>query len=282
MERLEYNDLIRDTIDRNVDYTGFTPVNSSFVNKIKTSILLNSRKDIAISSAILSVIFLDTYKELTYSIRNQIASDTEYELYSLICQFKSFDDIKEFYKNEEELILDGIYYTKDFYNSTELKQISVMRCLTEADNDYLSELVPIHNEDLDSYDFVITKDFLYDYYLDSLEYLKDENGHVDDIGVVLSISGFLKGQAIDNFDEVAKIVASINKDVFTNYDRLKEQANLKTNAFDDLKVLYNNDPDVFNMSILQRTDLDMIDSVMNMYFYMRRTDFLKSKKYKKD
>ena len=277
------NDNIRNVIGNNIICNNNYP-NNTFIKKIEASMMLNSYNDIVLSNSILSIAFLDTYKSINYKIRHQSASKNEYYTFTVLNSFDTFDDIKEFYSKDKGLLIDGLLYTVDFLNENLLKKISEVRCLTENQNEYLCDLAPLHKEDLEKYNPKIDIDYLCDYFDKRFKELSGDYDVYDDSVIINEICGFLKEQSIDYYDEFYDITTVLTKNVFDNLDIYKQKTGDADLISDELVDLYNNDPGEFNMILTNEVDLDLLDSLFDVYMSMKELKIIKNKvkEFKKD
>lgn len=285
------NDNIRKIIHDNLLCKTGT-ANITFVKGIMASSLLKSKKNEVISHSFLSVIFLDTYKEIIYKLRHQNSTNYERQLYSKIVNFTSFDDIKNFFLKNEDTLFEGLSYSYNFYKYSDLKKINEVKILSESDNIYLNTLAPIHSEDLNKYTPVITKELLNEIYDDNLSSFASSysDGSVFfDEPLIIELSGFLLEQSQYNFNDVCDTLSSISSVVFSNLERLSEKLGTNQLVSKDVIDEYNDNPVDFISGIIDDADLDFLDSILNYYYSMRilldidnNNNNNKKKIYKKD
>lgn len=286
------NDNIRRIIHDNLLCKTGT-ANITFLKGIMASSLLKSKKNEVISHSFLSVIFLDTYKEIIYKLRHQNSTNYERQLYSKIVNFTSFDDIKNFFLKNEDTLFEGLSYSYNFYKYSDLKKINEVKILSESDNIYLNTLAPIHSEDLNKYTPVITKELLNEIYDDNLSSFASSysDGSVfSDDPLIIELSGFLLEQSYYNFNDVCDTLSSISSVVFSNLERLSEKLGTNQLVSKDVIDEYNDNPADFISGIIDDADLDFLDSILNYYYSMRilldidnnNNNKNKKKIYKKD
>lgn len=286
------NDNIRRIIHDNLLCKTGT-ANITFLKGIMASSLLKSKKNEVISHSFLSVIFLDTYKEIIYKLRHQNSTNYERQLYSKIVNFTSFDDIKNFFLKNEDTLFEGLSYSYNFYKYSDLKKINEVKILSESDNIYLNTLAPIHSEDLNKYTPVITKELLNEIYDDNLSSFASSysDGSVFfDEPLIIELSGFLLEQSQYNFNDVCDTLSSISSVVFSNLERLSEKLGTNQLVSKDVIDEYNDNPADFISGIIDDADLDFLDSILNYYYSMRilldidnnNNNKNKKKIYKKD
>lgn len=276
------NDYFRNKIDKN-HYTKIIEerdIDGRFYITVKGSLISTKEEGKLISSLYASVLFLDSYKMLSDKIKNLTANEHELNLFSVLSNMSSLEEIKDYYKGNDNAIITSLKHSEDFFNLSTLAKIKIMKSLTKDQNDYLERVAPIHRNDMEKYNTTIDKEFIYNYYDKQTRYLykKSEINPIN--SVAMMISSFLKNIFDKSKEDVYGTLDSIYSDVLDNLSELGELDKNISEFYDECSKEYQEDSTNFiNKSLV---DLDIMEYFLINYFVMRKNDMIKPKTLKKE
>ena len=277
------NDFVRNKVDKNYKSTliELSNINGYLFLNIKGSLDSEKKESIIISSTVIPVLFLDSYKILSDKIKTLDANELEISQYGILSNMTSIDDVKEYYKDNDTAIIASLEHVEKFFNLSSLAKIKIMKSLTDDENRYLSLITPIHNNDIEKYNIKIDKNFLYNYYNKQTKYLDNNFKIPSSESVVMMISNFLRSIFYRSYEDVLSTLESIYNDVFDNLHKILNEDELSNGSFyNQLIERYEKDKMEFINSTL--VNLDDMDVLLQNYFIMRKNNLIKHKTYEKD
>lgn len=277
------NDFVRNKVDKNYKSTliELSNINDYLFLNIKGSLDSEKKESIIISSTVIPVLFLDSYKILSDKIKTLDANELEISQYGILSNMTSIDDVKEYYKDNDTAIIASLEHVEKFFNLSSLAKIKIMKSLTDDENKYLSLITPIHNNDIEKYNIKIDKNFLYNYYNKQTKYLDNKFKIPSSESVVMMVSNFLRSIFYRSYEDVLSTLESIYNDVFDNLYKILNEDELSNGSFyNQLIERYEKDKMEFINSTL--VNLDDMDVLLQNYFIMRKNNLIKHKTYEKD
>lgn len=175
--------------------------------------------------ATLSLIFLDTYKELNSRILDGTASLSEIELFSILKSVSSLNEVMDLYILFPEYMNVSIAYNIEFNNSNEISKIRKIKQLSNQDNKFLLSVSPIHENDLEEYDNILNKDWLYEYYKDFKNELEEKKIVYSPEVLYNMMAGSLS--IIENKEDVVNLISSVINDIFKNEDNIDSKESIE-------------------------------------------------------
>lgn len=147
---------------------------------------------------LISVMYLDAYKLLLYRHKVFLADDLDTEFLGLLFDIKDQDELLAEVSSNPEFLIRLIMESYKFKEMYGLAKVNIMKSLNQAENEWLLERFPIHQQDLDTYRVEITIDHI----LNSIQsqeshQVKDEFYSFRD-AIMLNITGFICN--LTNFD----------------------------------------------------------------------------------
>lgn len=276
------NDYFRNKIDKN-HYTKIIEkrdIDGRFYITVKGSLISTKEEGKLISSLYASVLFLDSYKMLSDKIKNLTANEYELNIFSVLSNMSSLEEIKDYYKGNDNAIITSLKHSEDFFNLSTLAKIKIMKSLTKDQNDYLERVAPIHRNDMEKYNTTIDKEFIYNYYDKQTRYLYKRSEINPINSVAMMISSFLKNIFDKSKEDVYGTLDSIYSDVLDNLSELGELDKDSSEFYDECSKEYQEDSTNFiNKSLV---DLGIMESFLINYFVMRKNDMIKPKTLKKE
>ena len=288
--RKNYNDIkevgINDYIRNKVDKSLTKKIQPTIILKdslylvFKRSLDEKTKEDELISSALASILYLDSYKVLLNKIKSLKVEEDDITFFSTLSSMESLDDVKEYYRKNDSSIMESINYIKEFFNYSSITKLKIMKSLTEDENEKLNSITSIHQDDMDKYNKTIDKDFIYNYYDKQTRYFNSKNIKNSSDAVIMMISNFFKSIYHDSNEEVTSTLIGIYNDVFKNIEKIYGNNKEIMNVIDFYAKDFQKDNESFVKESIN--DLDIMKSLLTKYFAMRKQNIIEPKTYKKD
>lgn len=227
-----------------------------------------------------SVIFLDAYKELNSKVLDGSASLAEIELFSLLKDASSLEEIMDLYCISPRFMDVSSAYNVVFNNRNDIEKIKMIKQLSDSDNNFLLKIAPIHEMDLIGYGNCLNKDWLYDYYKDYTKKL-EENRVIYSEGVLIdSIIGPISMISSVNKKEIIDLVSSVSEDIFSNIDNIENLKYIEKERLESFSNIYNYSKSTFYKTCADSKEI--LSCMFRVYFEMRDRKIIKTKSLKKD
>lgn len=278
MERhaTSFNDFIRSRLEDLYEASEL----EDFIFTLFDSVNKKNKDTYPAAYASFSVIFLDAYKELNSKVIDGSASLPEIELFSLLKDASSLEEVMDLYCLCPEFMDVSVAYNVVFNNRNDIEKIRMVKQLSESDNKFLLDIAPIHEMDLLGYGNCLNKDWLYDYYKDYTKKLEN-NMVIYSKGVEIdSIIGSISMISSVNKKEVIDLVSSISEDIFNNIDNIEDLEYIEKDRLNSFTNIYNYNKSIFNKTCADSKEI--LSCMFRVYFEMRDRKIIKTKKLKKD
>ncbi len=219
------------------------------------------------STYILGVAFLDAYKMFSYKQKQCQNNDLDEDVFGILNDIESFDDLLEAISTDEAFFEKILVASSNFRNLNYLGRYLVMKSLSEEENYFLSDLFPVHELDMASYDNDVDLKTIVDYMQEKKYYQENISGIVFKGGIVANVIGFIREllsidppNALNILLEISKADYKISKYLISapdmnevSVDLFQEHINLYENSdTDDIMAKMVHDQDflkdaVFNL-----------------------------------
>ena len=176
-----------------------------------------------IYSKYLLIFFIDAIKMLLFSIKNNLATDEEKNLY---CCLKDIEDYESLYAEtsaDPGLLSSIIYMCYNYCKMSYFGKINIMTCISPDEHEWLSGVVPTHKLDDGFYRSLVTIDGIRFAMEEEVKYQrKNFSTDMDEVNI-LELLGFVK--AFSNFENenyinillsIGIIDYSVSKYVYNN------------------------------------------------------------------
>ena len=138
----------------------------SYVQKLKTLYLEGNEIIYAFYNGIISVAYLDAYKVLNAKLRDSNITFEELQTYNKLSTIFGIEDLQYKLDNDPWLLEEIFKYSLEFIRMNDLRKISTLKKLSEAQKHILKTEFELFKNDLNQYDFKekIPLEVLTDYY----------------------------------------------------------------------------------------------------------------------
>lgn len=157
--------------------------------------------------------YLDAYKMLSYKVKKGISVGLELENFKRVYDIIDYDDLYSETFSDPNFFCMLIRECSHFTSLNYFGKTLVMHSLSEEENNQLSAIAPLHEEDLDYYKRTITTEKLIEFLkIDKEDQIKNKG--IDFLeGFVYNLIGFLKELVIydkENADNLIREIARID------------------------------------------------------------------------
>lgn len=160
---------------------------------------LKELNDICLSiyNAIVTTVFLDAYKILNAKVQESTISFDEKRFYDLIASILNFDSLENALFSHSTLLEELLKYSLEFYRSSILRKITVMKKLTEGQKQCLKTGFSLFENDIEEYENHFSLETLINYYQEEIKKYEEAEIGIKDFGTLTEdlleeISGFIK------------------------------------------------------------------------------------------
>lgn len=160
---------------------------------------LKELNDICLSiyNAIVTTVFLDAYKILNAKVQESTISFDEKRFYDLIASILNFDSLENALFSHATLLEELLKYSLEFYRSSILRKITVMKKLTEGQKQCLKTGFSLFENDIEEYENHFSLETLINYYQEEIKKYEEAEIDINDFGTLTEdlleeISGFIK------------------------------------------------------------------------------------------
>lgn len=152
---------------------------------------------LSIYNAIVTTVFLDAYKILNAKVQESTISFDEKRFYDLIASILNFDSLENALFSYSTLLEELLKYTLEFYRSSILRKITVMKKLTEGQKQCLKTGFSLFENDIEEYENHFSLETLINYYQEEIKKYEEAEIGIKDFGTLTEdlleeISGFIK------------------------------------------------------------------------------------------
>lgn len=217
----------------------------------------------------LAIGYSDLYKILMHKKAEGTLNYEERGLLTIASTITDFGDLNAEISVNPEFLKNIIKAMYTFESMSGLGKINLVKNLSAYDNNQLSEINPLHQEDLNNYNKKITLDMCYKFFNNLCKKLSqdsDDNPFMTD-NVIEEISGFLRKLSIydrENYDElIMELLITDYK--WSKYTISKE---VDKNALGRIEQF-----EKFNENILSQLSIELVDylnDILESYFNYRR------------
>lgn len=278
MNEVGVNEYIRNKIDKNC-WIGdkYSTCSLEFFDAYANSFDGNSKSDIILNSAITSILFLDTYKIISYKVKKGLATEQETAEFDRLLMINNKEDLKNYYKDNMYNSLRGFEDVHSFINSLAISKINMIKGLSNFENKRLNSVTPLHQNDLDKYNISLDKDYLYNFYKNYSKYLFDKHNDKITESITLIITNYIHNNYRIDPLETKNLIISISSDVFRNIDEFTKTIPSNIKMYDDISTLYQKNEEDFCFKCV--ADQDILEILLDTYFAMRDLKIIKDKTY---
>lgn len=188
-----YVKQFRKIISNNIDTTGQIGVVLDYnldycpnINKVRTLLIE-------------TITFMDLYKRLNYKKVTSALTENDLLLLPVIDSVVKVKEIHEMILNNPNTLKALLEASYNFHKATILEKISQIKALNREERNFLLELTPCFQEDLDTYDGNIKIETFYNYYKNLHKFYMDNKMPFMMESVIDQIVGFLKN--LHHYDE---------------------------------------------------------------------------------
>lgn len=152
---------------------------------------------LSIYNAIVTTVFLDAYKILNAKVQESTISFDEKRFYDLIASILNFDSLENALFSHSTLLEELLKYSLEFYRSSILRKITVMKKLTEGQKQCLKTGFSLFENDIEEYENHFSLETLINYYQEEIKKYEEAEIDINDFGTLTEdlleeISGFIK------------------------------------------------------------------------------------------
>ena len=213
-----------------------------------------------------TLIYTDAYKMYNYKHKKLASNPIDILDYNDIFSIEDYNDLTSSISADPHLFALMIKSTYEFYHTSGLTKVIILKSLGLNDNIKLNKVAPIHEQDQKKYNRTISFNDLIKSY-QNLSKFYNEDLEIDfNEGIINTISSFIKELYLIDKDNAKKLIKRfiiIDKIILTH---LKEHHNLETNQ---RLNIYNQNYDklcyllINNTYILDNIIKDVIESITN-------------------
>lgn len=192
-----------------------------------------------------TITFMDLYKMINYKKATTSLTTKDFRLMPIIDSIFETNHIHELVLMQPGILQILLESSYNFHKATILEKISQIKALNLEDRNFLLELTPCFQQDLDTYDGNIKIETLYDYYQDIKKFYKDQEMIFMLESIIDQIVGFLKN--LHHYDEESfiQMVFSLSiidykyasyllkNDKYPNIANGKNKAKFRINLFEE-------------------------------------------------
>lgn len=199
--------LFNNKIDTNLDERTHLYFVSKKLEKMKES---NNDLFFSIYNGVITTVFLDTFKILNAKLKESTITYEEKRSYDIVASISSFEDFENALFSDVFLLEELLKYSLDFYRLNDLRKITIIKKMSEAQKYFLETKFELFKNDLEEYDNKekFSMHVLTDYYESEIK--KVSNSVIVDYGALSEdlleeIEGFvlmLAGYDADSFEEL--------------------------------------------------------------------------------
>ncbi len=159
---------------------------------------------------LLAIIFLDTYKLLSYKQKECMCNDEDDNVFMILYDIEdNLDLVIEISTNPGFLV----YLIEECYNFSELdnlSKINIVKSLNKSENNKLKSIFPIHSQDLEKYDLKIDLG-----YIVSIIQSKIKNQQINLLdfpdAIFMNVLGFIRNLIKNDRDNIYSLLLDIAK-----------------------------------------------------------------------
>lgn len=164
-----------------------------------------------LGNLLVSTGFLDAYKMCSNKEKNCINEDLEEDTLGNLFDISDYNDLLEQVQNDPNFLLSLLKQSYYFNNLGSLGKIYLLKSLSERENDWLSTIIPIHKQDLDTYNIEVSLANLIKYWKGK-EIYQNKVMIIDfKEAIVMNIVGFIHNLSVVDFNNAANLVLDIAK-----------------------------------------------------------------------
>jgi len=175
----------------------------------KDSFHCYSKKNEVMSILMQSITFMDLYKQINYKKVTSTLKEEDLLIIPIIDSIINMEHVEFALKNYPYFSDYLISASVDFYNASVLEKIAQIKALKEEEKQFLLEVVPPFQEDLDFYDKKIDIEILYLYYKNIEVFYEIRNFPFMKESIIDQIVGFLKNLYHYDHEDYINIVLSL-------------------------------------------------------------------------
>lgn len=203
--------------------------------------LLNSSLDKQVfTSYLLSLNFLDAYKEYSYKQKECLQSDIDEDFFGDLCDIKNFNDLYAKATEDPRFLAKILHSTYQFNSLEILGKYTIVKTLYPSENEWLKKLFPIHKLDLQYYDIPITKSTLIDYIKNKVTYQHNIMSMDFKEAIICNIVGFLQNLKKIDIENTTSLLTEIGKNDYATSKYLIEKCHDEDESLIDHIDLYEN------------------------------------------
>lgn len=146
-----------------------------------------------------TITFMDLYKAMNYKKATTSLTEKDFLLMPIVDSIIETNHIHELILIQPGILPILLESSYNFHKATILEKISQIKALNSEDRNFLLELTPCFQQDLDTYDGNIKIETLYDYYQDIKKFYKDQKMIFMLESIIDQMVGFLKN--LHHYDE---------------------------------------------------------------------------------
>jgi len=147
---------------------------------------------------LISVMYLDAYKLFLYRQKECLANDDETDFLGQLTDIYDLDNLLAEVNSNQEFLMRLIEACYHFREMGSLGKMSIIKSLSDSENEWILKEFPNHEQDLESYDIEVHLEHI-------LKYIKNQTRHqIKDVffdfkdAIMLSVMGFIRN--LTNYD----------------------------------------------------------------------------------
>lgn len=144
--------------------------------------------------------FLDAYKIYSFNQKSNVKTLINDEVLGQLSEISSLEDIINNIIDNEDFLKDLLTSILNFNETNDLGKITLIKSLSDEENETLQSIFPSHQDDLDNYDIDITAEFLVEEYKKLKKFQNSELLIDYEEANILSLVGFIKQNIHKNED----------------------------------------------------------------------------------
>lgn len=166
---------------------------------------------------ILNVIYLDSYKILSYKQKEGTITEEEEFLFLDLINIESEYDLISEVSADPDFLKKLIKYSYEFSQYDSLTRILLVKSLSLNEHEDLLHKTELHQEDINEYNLKITLETIKQAYLEKKERNNDFNK-----GILMSLQGFIKNLVKLNYKSALDLLLEISKIDYLTANYLKK------------------------------------------------------------
>ena len=182
-----------------------------------------------ITTYLLEVAFLDAYKMYSYRQKECLKSDYDEEIFAILNDIEDFEDLFKTVCEDQDFFAAIILAVYDFASLDYLGKSRIMKSLSEEENGYLTDMFPINEQDVITYNKKVDLSTIINYINERTIYQNKIESMDFPGGILANVLGYVRNlivldysNAISLLGEIGQVDYAVSKFIITK-DSLEEE-----------------------------------------------------------